>query len=594
MNNSCQKHTGYTILHLLLLLGVWSAFSCASGKKATSRSGTKELSIPLAYEDARKYDYYFLEATRQKEKGDYAAAFDLYEHCLAVNPNSAAAMYELAQFYVFLDQPDRSRDMLERTVQLEPNNFWYRQTLGAYYRSSSDYPKAIQVYEEMTTLFPNRSEVLMILVDLYNHEKDYGNVIYTLDRLEVKEGKSEMLSMEKFRIYLQMDDKEKAFDEIEKLAQEYPNDMRYRIMLGDVYLNNGKSAEAYETYRSVLNLEPDNALVQLSLASYYEHEGQDSLFRKQLRLALDNPKLDGETRLNIVRRMIMDSEQSDRDSTKILRLFDHMLSGEQDNAAMAMLCFGYMQAKKMSDEQTKPVLDKILSIEPDNVFARQNLLMMAIRKNDYNEAVEVCEPAILYNPDELAFYYYLGISYYQTEREKKALETFRKGVEQVTDESNKLLVSDFYLMIGDLSHSLGKKEEAYAAYDSALVYNPDNVGVLNNYAYFLSLGRSDLDKAEEMSYRTIKAEPKNDTYLDTYAWILFEKGRYSEARIYIDDAMKNGGDQSAVIVEHCGDIYYMLGEKEAAMQFWRQADEMEGNTSKKLKQKLLQQKYIAE
>ena len=104
--------------------------------------------------------------------------------------------------------------------------------------------------------------------------------------------------------------------------------------------------------------------------------------------------------------------------------------------------------------------------------------------------------------------------------------------------------------------------EAYAAYDSALVYKENNIGALNNYAYYLSVERKNLDKAEEMSYRTVKAEPTNGTYLDTYAWILFEKGKYVEAKIYIDQAMQNDGSKSSVVVEHCGDIYYMNGDRE--------------------------------
>ena len=97
-------------------------------------------------------------------------------------------------------------------------------------------------------------------------------------------------------------------------------------------------------------------------------------------------------------------------------------------------------------------------------------------------------------------------------------------------------------------------EEAYKAYEQSLKYNPDNIPVLNNYAYYLSLEQTDLDKAEEMSYRTTKAEPNNATYLDTYAWILFIKGNYAEARIYIDEAMKaEEGNQSDVVVEHCGE-----------------------------------------
>ena len=40
--------------------------------------------------------------------------------------------------------------------------------------------------------------------------------------------------------------------------------------------------------------------------------------------------------------------------------------------------------------------------------------------------------------------------------------------------------------MGDLYHTKKMNVEAYAAYDSALVYKPDNIGALNNYAYYLS------------------------------------------------------------------------------------------------------------
>ena len=120
-------------------------------------------------------------------------------------------------------------------------------------------------------------------------------------------------------------------------------------------------------------------------------------------------------------------------------------------------------------------------------------------------------------------------------------------MKQINEKSDKGIASDFYAILGDLYHSKEMHAEAYAAYDSSLVYNPNNIGTLNNYAYYLSVERTNLDKAEEMSYKTVKAEPENATYLDTYAWILFEKKRYTEARIYIEQAMKNGGDSSQVI-----------------------------------------------
>lgn len=574
-------------LYCLLLIGLLST-SCAVRK--TVQGAT----VPALTEaEARRHDYYFLEATRQREMENHADALALYEHCLSINPQSAAVMYELAQYYAFLQQPERSRALLEKTVELQPDNFWYRQTLGAYYRSINEIDKAIALYEEMSNQFPARGELLMMLMDLYAQQKDYPNLIKTLDRLEVKEGKSEQLSMEKYRIYMQMEDKENAFREMENLSKEYPNDMRYRVMLGDCYLDNGRADEAFAIFETALAEDPENAQAQLSMVSYYERMGQDSLARIQQEAVLMNRKLASGVKVEMMRHIILQNEQAGKDSTGILQLFDRLLAQPQEDAGMASLCYGYMQHRQMDDAQTVPVLERILEMEPDNIVARYNLLMVAVREDDYAKAVRICEPAIQYNPEELAFYYYLGISYFRTERNPDALAVLKKGVGQVTPESDKKLVSDFYTFIGDLHHSMGQQAECYVAYDSALVYNPDNIGVLNNYAYFLSLDRENLDKAEEMSFRTVKAEPKNDTYLDTYAWILFEKGRYTEARIYIDEAMKNGGEESATIVEHCGDIYYMLGDVDKALAYWKQAATME-HESTTLEKKIRMKKYISE
>ena len=399
--------------------------------------------------------------------------------------------------------------------------------------------------------------------------------------------------MEKYRIYMQMEDKENAFREMENLSKEYPNDMRYRVMLGDCYLDNGRADEAFAIFETALAEDPENAQAQLSMVSYYERMGQDSLARIQQEAVLMNRKLASGVKVEMMRHIILQNEQAGKDSTGILQLFDRLLAQPQEDAGMASLCYGYMQHRQMDDAQTVPVLERILEMEPDNIVARYNLLMVAVREDDYAKAVRICEPAIQYNPEELAFYYYLGISYFRTERNPDALAVLKKGVGQVTPESDKKLVSDFYTFIGDLHHSMGQQAECYVAYDSALVYNPDNIGVLNNYAYFLSLDRENLDKAEEMSFRTVKAEPKNDTYLDTYAWILFEKGRYTEARIYIDEAMKNGGEESATIVEHCGDIYYMLGDVDKALAYWKQAATME-HESTTLEKKIRMKKYISE
>ena len=589
----------------LFFLGIF--FSCGTAQKSAIPSG-KDMSQTeqdhLTPEDRRRFDYFFLEAVRLKEKGNLDTAFEMYSHCLEIDPRSAVVLYELSKYYMYLGLPDKGEMALKDAVQWEPGNYWYKETLAAYYQNKGENLKAIEVIEDMALQFPSRLEPLMALVDLYNRTKNYEQVIHTLDRLERLDGKSEQISMEKFRMYLAMDNNEQAFQEIENLAKEYPYDMRYLTILGDVYLENGKEEEAFSTYQKVLAEDATYAPAMLSLATYYEKKGMDSLYHAQMDSVLLNPKVESDTKLNVMRQLIMRSERTDRDSTKIVSLFDSMLAQEQENADVAMLAAQYLLSKRM-DEQAKGALHRVVDVDPGNKPARLQLLSFAIAKNDLDEVIRICIPAVEYMPEALEFHYYLGVAHYQKENRDEALEVFKKGVRQITPESDKTIASDFYSIMGDLYHLKKMNAEAYAAYDSALVYKPDNIGALNNYAYYLSVERKDLDKAEEMSYRTVKAEPANGTYLDTYAWILFEKGKYAEARIYIDQAMKHEGDKSSVVVEHCGDIYYHTGEREKAVEYWIQAEKLaqepvenesevrKSEELKLLKRKIAHKKYYA-
>lgn len=587
---------------LLLFITLFTSCGTLKNKKSHARDAAVELKDPLTYEQRRKFDYYFLEAVRMKQKGDYDAAFQLYTHCLDIYPQSAAVLYEISQFYMFLGQEAKGEEALKQAVRSDDTNFWYKQTLASYYQSKQDWVKAISVYEDMAQIFPSRLEPLLSLADLYSRTKSYDSLVTTLNRIEELDGKSEQISMEKFRAYLQLENMDKAFSEIQALVDEYPYDMRYRTVLGDVYMSNNRYDEALKVYQDILKEEPDYAPAMVSLATYYQKTGQDSLYNVQLDSILVNENVDTKLKLEFMRQQILKSEQTDKDSTKIISLFETILTKKQPNADVPMLYAQYLITKKMQKESV-PVLNKVLELDPENKPARLQLLSYAINENNQDEVIRVATPAIVYNPDAMEFYYYLGLAHYQKDQTDKALEVFKKGVQQINEKSDKGIASDFYSILGDLYHSREMKAEAYAAYDSSLVYNPKNINTLNNYAYYLSVERVNLDKAEEMSFITVKAEPESSTYLDTYAWILFEKGRYTEARIYIEQAMENGGDTSQVIVEHCGDIYFKLGDKGKAVEYWKKALSLDSAPDdgtpprpekeiKRLKQKIALRKYI--
>lgn len=565
--------------------------SCGTSRKQARVVPARPV-MELTPEQQRKYDYFFLEAARLKMQKKYDAAFDMLQHSLAINPNASSALYELAQYYLFLKQVPQGQAALEKAVENDPDNYWYSQGLANLYQQQGEKEKVAALLEGMSVRFTDKLDPLYALLDIYNRQEQYDKVIATLDRIEGKMGKSEQLSMEKFRIYLQMKDNKNAFREIESLVAEYPMDARYQVVLGDVYMQNGKKEEAYGIYRKVLDAEPDNAMAMYSLASYYEETGQKDRYRQQLDTLLLNKKVPTETKLNVMRRFVVQSEQEGKDSTQVINLFDRILEQELDDAAMPMLYAQYLLSKGMN-EKAFPVLRQVLAIDPANTAARMMLLGEAVRKEDYDDILSLCEAGVETNPEMLEFYFYLAIAYNRAERTDDVIDICRKALTHITADSKKDVVSDFYSILGDAYHTKKLNEEAYAAYDSALVHNPSNIGALNNYAYYLSVERRNLDKAEEMSYKTVKAEPDNATYLDTYAWILFEKGNYAEARLYIDDAMKNDGGKSDVIIEHCGDIYYMTGDADKALEYWKQALEA-GSDSKTLRQKIQKKKYVGE
>lgn len=249
----------------------------------------------------------------------------------------------------------------------------------------------------------------------------------------------------------------------------------------------------------------------------------------------------------------------------------------------------------MPKDTINQAFEKVLEIAPDNVEARLQLVQNLWDDKKYDKVIEMTDQAQAYNPDEMVFYYFGGMAHYLKGDDDKTLDTFRKGVAQVNEKSSPELVSDLYMIMGDILNKKGLEKESYAAYDSCLQWKDDNIPALNNYAYYISLKGENLHKAEQMSYKTIKAEPKNGTYLDTYAWILFMEERYHEAKIYMDQAIANmdSTETSNVVLEHAGDIYAMNGLTDEAMKYWKKSYDG-GNKTDAMELKLKYKKYIPE
>lgn len=543
--------------------------------------------------DAGRYDRFFIDAMLQRQKGNNDAAFDLLKHCVHIRPEAPEAYFFLAQYYMSLKQNDKAIECFKKAADLEPDNTTYLETLAKAYVTNDNDSLAIGTLEKIVEKETGRIDILEMLVQLYQKRADYDNTIKTLDRLETLEGKNERLTYAKSEIYSLTGDKKAAINEMKKLADQYPNDLNYRGMYGDALLMNGREKEAFDIYTGILKAEPDNYRAQLSMRAYYKQKDMAADADSMTMQLLLNKNTGDDARVYIMRQEIAESENGGGDSTKILRLFDRMMAQPQASTDIAILYATYMSLKKMPQEKIEAVLEKVLAQTPDNAAARLQLVAYAWQRDDLDRVIELCKAARQYNPDEMAFYYYEGMAHFRKDDNDSALNAFQNGISVIGEHSYPDIVSDFYAVMGDLLYEKGRAAEAYAAYDSCLQWKDDNIGCLNNYAYYLSVNGDSLDKAEKMSYRTVKAEPKNATYLDTYAWILFMQGRYAEAKIYIDQAVQNDSDSSAVILEHAGDIHAKAGDIDGAVELWARAAAKDP-ANKLLARKIRQRKYIKE
>jgi tetratricopeptide (TPR) repeat protein len=186
-------------------------------------------------------------------------------------------------------------------------------------------------------------------------------------------------------------------------------------------------------------------------------------------------------------------------------------------------------------------------------------------------------------PNQALFYFFYGVANIQKQKFQEAVDYLTIGKDFVV--KNPPLLSQFYANLGDSYYRLKDHKNSDKYYEKALEIEPNNIYVLNNYSYYLSLRNENLERAEKLSAKANEIEPNQPNYEDTYAWILYKQGKYIAAKEWLEKALENGGKSNAVIVEHLGDVHAKLGNIDKALELWNQAKTL-GETSEFIDKKI--------
>jgi tetratricopeptide (TPR) repeat protein len=541
--------------------------------------------------EQRKFDYFFYEGLRLKHAGKYDSSYEMFRHCLELDSTSSVAMFEISSYYIQLNQSENAVSLLKKAVACSPDNQEYRSTLATLLFNIGMFGEAAEEYEWLIRVFPEKPELNYYLAESYTRMGEIGKAIDTYQMLENGMGMHEAISMEKFQLYMTIEQPDSAFNELNKLAAKFPMESRYPVMIGDLYLQRDDTAQALKYFNQAHTIDPQSPYYPVSMANYYEKTGQQDAAKQQIQDALINERLDVNTKTNILARYIMQLQRSKQDIDGANTLFGTLLEQHPDESKLK-LTYGEFLATQNKFDEARFQYQLVTESEPENINAWQQLLFLSLRTQNMDEVIRICNKCQEIFPDAMEFWLYLGIAHYQKKDYLQAIETYKTGISFIPKE-NPALVSEFYGQIGDTYFRIKETDKAFEAYEEALKYNDKNIHVLNNYAYYLSLLKRELSKAERMSALCIKMEPDNATYIDTYAWIFFVQGNYLLAKMYIEQALSKDITNSAELVDHYGDILYLSGEKEKALEQWNKAKEL-GKNSATLDRKISEKAYFEE
>ena len=568
-----MRAKGFVLAAIILILVITS---CNSNKQLTESK--VKVKKELSENKEQQYYYVFLEANRKKLLGDINGALALYYQCLEIYPESDAAMFEIANINEITKNYDVAIKYLKNAVELNKENKWYQINLAKLYIFINDYPNAIKLYEELNKNFNDDLEIPYNLAALYTRTGDYKNAIELYNNIENQTGIIESLSIGKQQLYLQIGNKTKAYNEINKLITHYPNEASYYGIIAEMYTNDNLFLKAEENYNKLFELDSTNSLGQFSVIDFYRKKmDYDNAF-KMIDKVINNDDIPFNQKVLMFVSFLNNNSEfniyNDQIKQHILVLKNKYPS-EKDSYTL----YADFLIKKGLINEAQTEIEYIIENYSGNIIVWEQLLSIYSYNNDIDKLYEKSIIAIDSFPDHALFYLFGGISANRLGKAIEAVEILKTGLKKL--ENDEKLELDFYTNLGEAYHENNDFKQSDYYFEIVLKKDPDNLYVINNYSYYLSLREVKLEYAESISKKTIEAEPDNDTYLDTYAWILFKLGRYQDALVIIKRAIENGGIDSDVIVEHYGDILFKTGDKDKAIEYWILAKEM-GNTSEDL------------
>ncbi len=572
------KRTHIT-LGLFVLLTAVVTFSAQAQKKRRQSNEAQPQSAKL-----REAEFYFTEGEKYFILEDYAKALLYYQKTLEIDPNNGTIHYKIADV---LARGSHQEDMqkaaisIENALKLEKHNKYFYLLAANIYNSLGKYEKAAEVYENLTSQVKGTEEYFYELGAIYQYARKPEEAIKAYNRAEEALGVSEISSIQKQRLYLEIGKTKEAISEGERLIAAFPDEQRYVMGFAEVLSQKGQQTVAIKYLEKFIHDNSESGNAKMLLAGLYRDTDQEPKARKLLLELFDDESIEFNNKLIMLGTYSTEIGQSkaknkpdEEKSAFAFSLFEKLEKNyPKENNIHILGGDLYLTVGKNKEAQR----EYALAIEAGDVNFEvwQNLLYLEIQLDQFDKVITHSESALESYPNQGMLYYFNGYANLRKRNYGEAVISLEQSKKLIT--SNLPLIGEINGMLGDSYNALKDYTKSDLAYDAALDVDANNYSVLNNYSYYLSLRKQNLEKAEKMSALLTKSNPGNPTFLDTYAWVLYTRQKYKEAKKVMEKAIGTG-QASATHFEHYGDILYQLGDVDSAVSQWERARGMNANT----------------
>lgn len=548
----------------ILVISVGCLFTACSEKVAPAKATAEK---PGNF-DVAAFDRFYVEGLKQKLMGSGGEALKYFEQCLKLNPVSDAVYYQMAQILGSTGDFSNAKKYASKAHKYGPDNIWYLMLLSQMHYQEKDLDSAVIWYEKAAKLIPEDDNISMTLGNLYVEAGDYEKANAIFDGLDKKYGVNETSTITSARILMSSGKYEEAAVKVEELLKQNPEDILFNGLMAEILSGKGDKAGALQVYEKLRQSNPTDPQVQLSFAEFLTAEKKyDELFSLLNVIAL-NENVRREDKVKVFAELAQNPDiVGDKENRLTMALLVLEASYVEDE--IIPLLRADLMIRQGKVQQGIIRLEELIKKRPENYFAWEKLLLAYFDRGDFSRLyIKAEECASRFNMSILAKVLYATAAI-ETGKFDVAENELKKA--EILAGDNKEYKMQVLTMRADLFYRKKEYGKAFETYEEALKNNGDDLTVMNNYAYYLAEQNVNLKEAEELAKRVVDKEKTNTTFLDTYGWVLYKRGKLGDAARVFETIINSGEIPDAEWFEHYGYILSKQKKCTKAVEQWKLA-----------------------